>query len=389
MPDIDLTRKPAPDKEALLAKATGADKRLRVPQPARPFEGVTGELPLPAGKLVGMRTAGSLTPRERETLGRLGWTDDMEIPANMADLVAQVEKEHREEVMEVNLPLPVDPHTPPPKMDTKDIGALSPAEQERFRRLVGQSAAEQRARAVEDEDRDRMSALGEDALRSYDMAQAMASRPDAPQPEEAPAPPPMPATVADAGPLVCDHCGWHHGMPDVAEPPHAVKMDFLHSMLGEKCFTHEIALFGGTVTAVFRALTTRELDTLFEQAWYDKQRGKVEEGRDFYERVNRYRLMLQLQSLHAADAGASLQHDLPDGLSRETNPRADNFWKGEPDDGETLLPQIETHIVNNVLRTETLFRVANSACNQFNRLVAKLEAMMDNDPFWRRTEPPS
>jgi hypothetical protein len=55
-------------------------------------------------------------------------------------------------------------------------------------------------------------------------------------------------------------------------------------------------------------------------------------------------------------------------------------------DGETPLLLIEDYIFANVLKTEAMFRVVNTACNQFNRLVARLEAMADDSDFWRPTE---
>lgn len=410
---INLSRKPAIDKEALLARATGADnpnQQMRVPQPAKPT-GVVGELPLPAGRVVGARSPSSLTPSERETLTNLGWTEDIPIPANMAQLVAEAKAEAALEL--ANLPPPVDPRKPPLSVQTQDIKTLSPELQSKFTKKIIESVAQEEARKKDEADRARIEAMGKEATLAYDMAKAIADRQEmpivndlipptttpAPTPTAAPEAAPDPETPATAptsdlglgGETLtrCQHCDWPLHMPDMPEPAHSVKLAFLHSILGQQCFTHQMSLFGDAVVVTFRTLTARELDVVFKQAYRDLELGRITEEPDFWNKVNRYRLFLQLLSIHASDPKSPLQHDLPDGLSEEANDMATGYWTGEPDDGETLLPIIEDYIVGHVLRTENIFRVVSSACNQFSRLVAKLEALTDNSPFWAQTAPPS
>jgi hypothetical protein len=183
----------------------------------------------------------------------------------------------------------------------------------------------------------------------------------------------------------CPHCGWDMGLPTIAEPTYDEKMGFLHSVLGQKTFVHQYELFGGKVIVRFRTLTTKEMDVIYNQVFRERESGAVTTIQDYWEKVNRYRLYLQLTYLSAVDG--SFTHTLPDGYSSDANPHADShydFKPANPDD--SYLPEIEQHVLEEVLRTETIQRSINTMCARFNRLVAKLEAMIDNSDFWEATK---
>jgi hypothetical protein len=133
----------------------------------------------------------------------------------------------------------------------------------------------------------------------------------------------------------------------------------------------------------------RELEVVYAQGYRDLGTGRARTEADYYEKLNQYRLCLQMLDIRSADP-RGLNVQFPAGLSPETNPKATTFWKtAPPEEGDTALPQILDYVVEEVLRTESLFRVFTAACNQFNRLNAKLEANTSNDPFWKPTGPPS
>jgi hypothetical protein len=161
-------------------------------------------------------------------------------------------------------------------------------------------------------------------------------------------------------------------------------MAFIQAILGQKPFIRDYLLLGGKLRIRFRTLTVREIDTIYKQVLLEQERGLVTTMEDYVERLSRYRLYLQTIQVVAAP---SFQHDLPDGYDQETNPHAEAFYKFEApaDPRETALPQIEDFMVTDVFRTEMIQRIAHNQMLRFNRLVAKLEALVDNSDFWQPT----
>jgi hypothetical protein len=199
---------------------------------------------------------------------------------------------------------------------------------------------------------------------------------------------PASETGAAAKSSHCTHCGFDQSQPDVPEPPYGEKMAFLQCILGGKSYTQDVSLFGGEVLVTFRTLMTGELDVIYKQAFLDSKNGRLANELDYWEYVNRYRLLLQLQGFR--NRSGSVFHDLADGYSKETNPHCTGVWvKPENEiklsEGQTGLPFIEQYLIENVLPTEMVFRVVNNACRHFNRTVSQLEAMADNQDFWQPT----
>ncbi len=202
-------------------------------------------------------------------------------------------------------------------------------------------------------------------------------------PEDAPAP------IGDAGEkpelLNCPHCSWDLSMPSLVEPEHQEKLSFLHSVLGQKPFVKQYEMFGGQVVVRFRTLTTKEMDVIYRAVFKQREQGLILTAQDYWEKVNRYRLYLQLVYLSAVDG--SFTHKLPDSYSKETNSHGTEFWEFSSYDPEVgYLDNIEDKILTEVLRTETIQRSIANYCARFNRLVSKLEVMVDNSDFWKETE---
>jgi hypothetical protein len=447
--EVNLGRKPT--QQELLARVTGKGKVPPPPQQVgrRLPPGVTGDLPLPSGKVVYGVSPASLTPAEREALTGMGWTEEsgVPIPHGMADVLEKERAARAAQAEEVVLP--VDPRSKPVEVqDPVDISKVSPEDRERLlsamkvafdreQQLTRQTADQQTLRQREAgvpglgqavKAAERAARASDEPLVEDDRGQTASRAGNAPggqsrdpgpiasvhhkQPGKAEVDPDearieriegaadearfpdnggRSQTGADVRPAFCEHCQWPYGMPDIPEPAYGDKLAFVHALLGQKPFTKDYELFGGQLTAVFRTLTTREIDVVYRQAWRDRDAGRVVTEIDYWERTNRYRLFLQLSCLKSPGPDGFV-HDLPDGLSREANPGCTATWNVDGsavDVGETPLPLIEEYVVENVLKTEHVFRVVNNACNQFNRLVAKMEAMADNTDFWRPTEAPS
>ncbi len=209
-------------------------------------------------------------------------------------------------------------------------------------------------------------------------AQPQVQAPVAAAPEEQPSATGATPTLTD-----CPHCGWQLHLPDIAEPSYGEKQSFLQSILGQKPYIRDYELLGGALTVRFRTLTVKEIDVIYHQVFLERERGTIQTIDDYWERINRYRLYLQTCQV----ATSTFRHDLPDGYSQETNPFAEAHWQFDPpeDPRETGLPIIETYFVEHVLNTEHLNRSVNNQCLRFNRLVARLEALMDNSDFWKPT----
>lgn len=387
------------DKDELLRRVTGGQKKLpQVPPPIGGLRGGSGNPPLPQGKVVAVPSAAGLTPSERETLEKIGWDDSMPIPANMAEIVQQVQAEKAAEAQEVILP--VHPGRAPLKVpDPVPFQTLPTTDKERLRRALATAAAQEQAAQEALEAEQRMESLGPGVADAFKMVNSTKEDQEvdvdiaAPvQPSDAPRataqtePPPNNAGT-EIHPVSCPHCNWDLRIPDVPEPPYSKKMAFLHTVLGQQCFTDDTELFGGSVIVTFRTLTIREIEVAYKQAYRDREVGRAQTELDFWERVNRYRLFMQLKNIRTLQPEHGFVHDLPDGLSPDTNAEARKHWEVKPaEPGETILCEIEDFITSKVLKTEALFRVVNAACNQFNRMVSKLEAMVDNSDFWKPTE---
>lgn len=189
---------------------------------------------------------------------------------------------------------------------------------------------------------------------------------------------------------VCPRCAWDLKLPAGAEPEYFDKLKFVTTMLANKPFQKQYSLFNGELLVTFRSLRPKEIDACYSHIVYDMNEGRIKFQGDIYEMVNRYRFYLQLVELRAkTDAG--MFFEFPDGFTPLTNPKATSFWELPEDLPENSkgLDIVEEYMTSEVLTTESLHRVVAATCRDFNRLVAQLEAMVDNANFWKLTETPS
>jgi hypothetical protein len=393
----------------------------QVPPPAQLPPGVaSGTPPLPIGQAVRAIDPKHLTDTEREKLESIGWKEGEPVPSNMAEIVAAVEQQRAAEV-QGDLPLPADPTTPPVDFQPVNLEDLPPEQRSRAKAMVdqslevaqGQAAAMQRANA---ETRANVAQAGGSQVQ---MDQAAPARPAAgtvpnvdhvpqaaPAPQAAPTPQatpqtpqaqprtPEPAVAQEApsealpdeppgtgagGLAYCPHCGWDMAAEDIPDPDEADRLIFLQTVLGQKPFEKRYELMGGQFIVGFRSLTASEIDAIYQQAFKEREAGEIQSDLEYWERVNRYRMFLQIAHYQA---GAT-SRQLPDALSKETNPHGTGFWEAPPD--VDRLKAIESYMLFHILRTETLSRIVQNTCAQFNRLVAKLEARVEDTDFWKET----
>lgn len=376
-----------PTQEELMARATGQKKPapgLPTPPPAA---GVRGKPPIPKGVPVFTPDPNSLTEVERQALNDIKWKPGEQVTGNIADILAAVkgdaDAEKAAELDRLAASAPTQAKYAP-----VDASSLSPDKQaEVHRRMQETMAAVANEQKFKEEQR---AGIGmpesvRDALKVADAPHGIEVEDDRPQRRQRAAEPAEPTDtgVTTAHPGNCPHCGWDQTVTDDIEVADGDKTVFLQSVLGEKAFTKEYDLFGGKVNVTFRTLTGKEIDKVYAQVFHEKRLGEIMTDMDFYERVNRYRLFLQIQSLRSN----SFHHDFPEGFTRETNDTAATFYE-LPDDrpeGETGLREVERYVVKTALKTELISNMVVNQCRLFNRLAAKLQAMADNPDFWQAT----
>lgn len=369
---INLGKKPPVTPAPAVAPAAAPPPAMRVNGPPLP----TG-VPLSVGSDgVARPVSITLTSDEREAFEQQGLLKPGQpVPPNFAQILAAAQQEAQEEVMAAQQTLPVDPSTPPVTLRVED-----PETAMRQAAAMGQAVLQPgpQAPAV---------ARKVAASKSLDLGEpeaperpAVSSVPihDGPIPQAAPASA-MESTVAHH--THCPHCNWDLALADIPEPPHEEKMAFVAAMLGEKPYAKTYDLMAGRLKITFRTLMPRELDACFKQVLVEQSRDEIKTVPDYWEKVNRYRLYLQLQRVEAPGA---YDHEMPDGLSAWCSPHADAYWEF-PEDEKEPLKLIDDHMNSVVLTSESIARIAQTYCGKFNRLVAKMEAMVEDSDFWKAT----
>lgn len=381
---------PDPD---LLARVTGK----KPPAPGftpPPPAGMKGKPPIPKNVPVFTPDIDGLTDTDRQTLQQIGWKPGEAVTGDVADLIAAVRAESATESA-TELDRIVASGKPAAEFKPVDVNTLTPEQQAEVRRRMAETMDAHRRAAEAKEAVAAAAGMPEgvrDALRVSQAPTGLEVEDDRParraaavSQAEAPAAAPAPADtgLAPAHPGNCPHCGWDLAVPDDVEVTAGDKAAFLHAVLGEKPFTKDFPLFGGQVTVVFRTLTAQEIDAVFAQVFLEKKKGEILTDMDFYERINRYRLYLQMQSFRSG----TFHHDFPEGFTPQTNPGAAGHYELPPDlpDGETGLRLVERHVRETALKTESVTRVVTARSRVFNRVVDKLEAFVDNPDFWQAT----
>ena len=349
-----------------------------VPQPAAMPEGVTGQLPVPPGEVVTAEVGGE--SEAMQTRRRIGWTEGQPIPESLKGQLDAAVLAANEEIAAAVIPQTTDIGSKPVELDTKDISELSPEKQQEVQQMLKDVLAGPQAplEPVQPLEPPTPSA----ALDELEKARKITVKSADDYPAK-PAEPVESDTGLEAMQTNCQHCGWDLSMPDPVEPEPAEKHHFLQSVMGMKPFTKEYELFDGAVKVRMRTLTTKEIDACYHQLHKERERDEIITDMDFIERVSRLRMYLQVQRVYTRDAAAGFDHDLPDGLSKESNPHAEVWWDQDMAATDEPLKLIENHLTANVLPNETMTRIVMQCCNRFNRLVSKLEAMVDNANFWK------
>jgi len=353
--------------------------------------------PLGVGEVVKAIDPKELTAGERATLESVGWKEGEPVPDNMPEILA-AQAEAKASVGGP-LPPPVDPSTPPVKLQVQDISELPADKQDEVRQKMAEALGQAEAVKQDEQQAARAAAMPDVARKMVSAAMNPKDTGPAEQVDR-----PATRTVPDAdytpdqgsveraeqieeqlpkpqaGPAYCPHCNWDMSRKDIEPPGEADRASFLQALLGMKPYTKKVPLMGGAFSVSFRTLTTAESDAAFSQAMADRDAHEFISELDFWEKVNRYRMYLQIFEI---DREGRQKIELPDGLDKETNPNSAAHWKLP--EGVAPLKAIEQYVLTNVLPNESVARIVQVELNRFNQQVSKMEAMVDDTDFWKAT----
>jgi hypothetical protein len=357
--------------------------------------GVTGQMPMPTGVAV---QPASLTPMERESLQKLGWKEGDAIPGNLPELLQEAQQQNLAAASDLaHMPPPGDPSVVPPLRvpDMQNLEDLTPEHQDRIRQALDQAQVDvnrppdsfepagpgvqdaatgivhrsvnvQQTPVVDDRS---------SATNASGIPKGINDPPPTAQPQAAPQPeaPVQPQTAAPVKPAKCPHCEWDLSLPDDIKITEADKRSFMQAILGSLPWQKTYSLLGDQLVLVIRQLNAAEVDACYSQTYHEQRKGAIENRMDFWEKINRYRMVLQLVSFRS-------------GENLITMPESIEGWGGADETTEpTILPQIMQAVNADVLKSESLHRIVRSTVAEFNRLSAKLEVMVTRSDFWKAT----
>lgn len=168
----------------------------------------------------------------------------------------------------------------------------------------------------------------------------------------------------------CEHCGWLKGRPDI-EPDEADLTAFAIALEGDRAFQKEYHHVQGKMTCRFRDMPIPEIDLCNRQVTIDIEKGRVAPGQAALEMLHRYLLVGSLSFLRLGDAA----YEFPESIKE---------WDVEVPEGETPIGAVYERLSEEVVKSSSAWRILSKTHGQFRRLVSKLEANSDNDPFWDR-----
>jgi len=360
-----------------------------------------GRLPLPTGAV----KVQNLTPAERRKLESMGLGDLHEIPENLADiteaalqetsgkspnaLLAKATKESiREETtdelvaeLQARLGRGFKPVTGPAEID---IAQLAPEKQQLYRDLIAQMLQQRAKTALVDKElqslrnlppsvQQAVESLDEpetpapnivDDLKSrhYDSGAERAATVETPDAAEAPADNQLHAN--------CARCGFPKQLNYDVTITDAEKDQYLMSMQLLRPFEYREKLFGGRWTVTLRALTVDDADRVWQQLLRDELNKRIVNVADKMEFSQRYRLALSLIRLETD-------------LNVYTFPNTFEDWNPAVETEHGKLYDCWMTMKEALSLNESSYRVLSKCVLQFSAKMQKLEALADDENFYK------
>lgn len=376
-------------------QAVGQPNLQNPNQPAHDNAGIQGAPPLPTGHPVSIDPA-SLTPTERAGLESIGWREGQPIPSNLAEQIALMKAQIAAETTnpEMMPPPTAEDGTLPPALEMPpetDIDDLSPEHramlQQELKNAGKQMDAMQQSSNLEPMTSDQ----GVKNAAAGVVDKTIPINDDREEWREGLKKPPETSRTTDNSLKVCPHCEWDLNVQDPIEATDTDKHNFLQAVLGGINCQKIYELFDGAMQITVRQLTPFELDACYKQVYYENDKESFSTHFDFLEQVMRYRISLQIVDIRST---VGKIYDAPETLDEWSKKfpipvEAVEEGKEPPKPSPTSLPQISKYVYYDVLKTESLVRIASKVVNEYNRLISKLEVMIDSSDFWKGIEPQS
>jgi hypothetical protein len=323
-------------------------EEFTTPPAAKPsFSG----LPLPTGRPIRPEF---LTEMERKTLDSLGWKDGDPVPTNLADAIKRV----KDSLDPTTLPPPVSLDTPklviPDSVAIEDLPEDKRNEIKQF--LARTNDVKQAIGASTSAGNVPMQKPGAGlAESSIEVVNDLGQKKDLASANK--------STETGTTGLSITHCPQcHHdlSLSGVEDPDEDTRMWYLQALIGQKPFEKTFPIMGGAVTIVLRALDIDQVDHVYQTVGQEKLDNPRMNENDFFEKIRRYKLALQLKLIGFSDGtGAEF-----------------------PDDKKPNLSQLFELVHQKAIKNESMARLLVEVQTKFNRLLAKLEACAERPDFW-------
>jgi hypothetical protein len=387
------------------------DLRKPAPQPAAPATPAQPQRTLKPGMY---KPGQVLDPRymtefEKKQLAALNWEEGAPVPGNAAELIAALQAEATAEDI-----LPVAPDTPPLEMPKPvDISKLPAAKQEELRDALEQAgrfqeqlranqastvglpasvAAAKRVadQAIQNDPQSRGFSVVDDrpARQPQPHGPAPTVIPPGPKPmgwqRAQPSEPPLAvmepmndppmgelSDTGAAGMTHCPHCSWELKRPDPSTPSDDDKRTYLMAALagpGHR-FTREVEMLGGSIKVGYRELTGGEADAALTQVADDVRKNRVVGDGEWWQKLMDYRMTQAIGYIDIQGVGRVFEGVDLDEI--------------ESDDGNvTPFPALVSHLLTNVLHSESIRRAVGQGFMRFQRMCEKLESNVSEPSFW-------
>jgi len=360
-----------------------ASNPFTIPRPATVAPGLTGQLPIPIGKPMILK---SPSPGERAILEEFGWQDGQPIPENFGEIL-RAAKEESVNLQDMLPPAPM--NTPKLVMPVEqNIADMSKSEQEKYIDIVQQAmAATKSTFDMQQSEQDAIVLSAGEGINNailkamsppdvVTLANDMASDSyDSGQPKQSEPTVEQGAVWSNPSlPTYCINCGWSSEDKEVVDISPSDKDMFLQSVLGGVPFVKTYRSYGGKIAISIRSLSPEEIDMCFRQRVVDLNVKRAKTPADELELLTRYRSALQVTEV--------LLGQTPLQLPKTLASWEETVKHVTQEDGDTPVRAIWDMFQQHVCKTETLHRLVMSTVFRFNQLVRRLEDNSVNPDFW-------
>jgi hypothetical protein len=390
-----------------LARVTGDEPKTTTRKPVPPgFSEPPDGIYVAPGQTQQIQ-ASRFTESERKGLTAAGWTEKSDVsPEEARDVI---------ELLEAQGSLPgqaFDPRQGKTPYEIKDYSQGTDEQKAKFDQAVldirkrNQEAEEKRARqkdlhpSIKAGIEAATKITGEDDLeaKAQDLLNPTPKMPEKAAAKEEKVESESGAAAASPASSICENCGHDSAQEAIKELPMVDREAFLSSFLAGQPYVKTCPIYAGKMIIKFRSLPMLELDACFlaSQQFVVREHQRTGNLLNQYEITQRYRLCLQLQEISVpSNPDSAMNVRAADGLCKELNPRAADFWVTEemPIDQEAKgnwlcdnLERIYESLRNNVFVQESSMRVIVKQLRNFNREVFWLESHSDDEGFLQPTE---